>query len=194
MKAFNLLAAAAILILAGCAGKDMKAPLDAQEEVTEQVVEQNQDPEFQEAMKAANDILYDVANGKFERFNWLTVEEISKVFKPHFESHRKQMEAMYGNPEKELLPMFEEFKEEASAEGVDWNDVKVTDVRYTSEFADEWEAEEYRGYIFLESKGKPFQIFFDRVFLLDGKWRSIQLGSIEQTSEIPSDYPKSGKN
>ena len=147
-----------------------------------------------EAMKAATAVLHDVACCKMDRFNWLTLNEVSKVFHPQNSRNLREQEKMFGNPEKEIIPILKANKENGTKVGINWKDIFVTDIRFKGEYDDEWGTEELKGYIFLKSGGKPYRIFFKRGFTLDGKWRFILLRSMLQTSEIPSDYPKSGRN
>lgn len=153
------------------------------------------DKATQTAMKAASDMLYDVANEKLERFNWITVDEIPELFHPKQDKNLKKWYEIFENKERDVLPLLIDFKKEGSAVGLDWNDMTITDIHYrVGEFDDEFGAQEIKGYIFVKSKGKPFRIFFKRGFMLNGEWRVMMLRSVEQTSKIPDDYPKSGEN
>lgn len=153
------------------------------------------DKATQTAMKAASDMLYDVAIEKLERFNWITVDEIPELFHPKQDYMLKECYEAYGDSEGVLLPSLIDFKKKGRDVGIDWNDVTVTDIHYrVGEFDDDFGAQEIKGYIFVKSKGKPFRIFFKRGFMLNGEWRSMLLRSVEQTSRIPDEYPKSGEN
>ena len=153
-----------------------------------------QNEETKEALKAANDIIYDVAHGKMERFNWLTVQEVPLLFHPNDIRNNNQWKEIFGNPEKELTPALLDIKREGTSCGIDWNNVVVTDIRFQGNYDEDFGAEEMKGYIYLKSRGKTYRLFFKRGFLLNGKWRCILPRNISQTSEIPLEYPKSGKN
>ena len=149
-----------------------------------------------EVMKAVEDMIYDVAHQKIEKFNWLTVQEIPQLFHPKSEYNKKMQmwNEFYSNLNTEMLPLIKESYEKGKSLGIDWNDVTITDVRYKSKYDEQWGAEEIKGYIFLKSNGKPYRIFFKRGFALNGQWRTMLLRFMDQTDEIPSDYPKSGEN
>lgn len=131
------------------------------------------------ALKAANDIVYDLAHGKLEKFHWLTVEEVPQLFQNKSERNLKGWNQIFGNLDKMILPELQNVKKEGTSIGVDWNDVKVTDIRYESEYDDDFGAEEMKGFILIKSCGKLFNIFFKRGFLLNGEWRCIELRRIE---------------
>ena len=130
-----------------------------------------------EALKAANDIVCDLANGKLEKFHWLTVEEVPLVFKNKSNRNQDGWSHVFGNLD-EMLPELQDVRNEGKSLGVDWNDVKVTDISYEGHYDEEFGAEEMKGYIFIKSRGKLFHIFFKRGFLLDGVWRCIELRSM----------------
>ena len=147
-----------------------------------------------EALKAANDMVYDLAHGKIERFNWLTVGEVDQLFHPKNARSNDKWREILENPGKVCLPELQDIKKNGTSMGVDWNNVVVTDIRYTGKYDEDFGAEEMRGFIFVKSHGKTFRIFFKRGFLLNEKWRLMELRSIEKTSKIPPQLPKSGKN
>ncbi len=129
------------------------------------------------ALKCANDIVCDLAHGKIQKFHWLTVKEVPQLFHPQSERALQGWKKAFSNYDDILLEL-REVKKEGTALGVNWNDLKVTDVRYSGSYDDEFGAEEMKGYIFIKSNGKLFHIFFKRGFLLNGEWRSIELRSI----------------
>ncbi len=147
-----------------------------------------------EAIKAATDMLYDVAHQKIERFNWLTVNEIRSQFHSVREKNYKTWEDFYSHLDDYMLPMMKEIFDKGIKIGIDWDDVTVTDVRYKCYYDESWGAEEMSGVIFIMSKGLPFRIGFKRGFALDGKWRTIMLRGMDQSNEIPFDLPLSGRN
>ena len=132
-----------------------------------------------EALKAANDIVYDLAHGKLEKFHWLTVEEVPRLFQNKSERNLEGWREVFENPNKMILPELQDVRKEGTSKGVDWNDVKVTDILYESYYDDDFGADEVKGYILIKSRGKLFNIFFKRGFLLNGEWRCLELRRID---------------
>lgn len=132
-----------------------------------------------EALKAANDIVCDLAHGKLEQFHWLSVEEVPQLFQNKSERNLKGWREVFGNLDKMILPELQEVRKEGTSKGVNWNDVKVTDILYEGYYDDDFGAEEMKGFILIKSRGKLFNIFFKRGFLLNGEWRCIELRRID---------------
>ena len=147
-----------------------------------------------EALKAANDMLYDVAHGKVERFDWLTHDELSRIIPFNNTEAEQTLGLVNNNTEKVLQAVIQKNRIDGEAAGIDWDSVEVTDIRYKSAYNDFLKTNEFNGFVFLKSCGKLFRAFFRCGFVVNGKWKIMLFVKFEQTNEIPVGYSKSGLN
>ena len=90
--------------------------------------------------------------------------------KEEIEQLRAELENI-SSLEEELEDMYEEGVEA----GIDWDDVKVTDIDYKVKTKTDLGCEVLSGNFLVESNGNTFKCKFNNVIVLDGEWRSMKL-------------------